>query len=1639
MLGKLRSSFSHRDKKRACDTSAPPRSNEKLSVGSRLDWIRRKSSGSIAPLSSYRPSNTSLSSDDEASGSFTNFEADALGLHVIHEPDTRPVADIIFVHGLGGHSYKTWSKDHNTDFFWPGLWLPKDPKIGKARLFTYGYDSQLCGAKSVSNIMGFARSLLFDMRYSRGDQEHSLGIGQAPIIFVAHSMGGLVVKKAYLLAQSDKNCRDLAQSISGIVFLSTPHRGTSLAHVLNLILKLLLQHEKSYIKDLESNSPAIEDINEQFRHFAPNLSVISFYEERYTLVAHQPVMIVPRDSAILGCENDEPRGLAANHHTVCKFENDRDEKFRIVRDTLKGLVEKFSQSLFKATGGRTTDVSEAVRKLLAVSSAHVDDLNTLRKRWVAGSCEWVLKGSAMQVWLSNPSDSHLIWYHAPPAHGKSVLSSYVVNHLQSNGYDCQYCFFSYGDQTRRSISEMLKCLAYQISCIMPEYREEILAASAEGFRFDNRNHRWLWRKLFENLLFSKTPDRPLFWVIDGLDESESPKTVVELLQELLLSSRAKMKIFVTSRRTEALALTFKKLERALKISVIDGEEGQKHNAQDIKLLVDRELEDLPGSTAHKERLRLEILQRARGNFLWVSLVLEELQNCQTESATWLALEQIPGDMTKMYERMQLLITDRKDEDRVKLAKELLQWVICAPRPLTLDELQHAISKDYPDILDLKRTIRDVCGQFIVIDSTNHVTTVHQTVRDFLTKASRSSIAIDRQSANSTLLVKSLSGLRSPGLRIAASSARRGLQALEELESKHPFTIYSATSWVYHLGYADPVSDEVLDELEKFLNSPFVLDWIYLLAMLHQVRTLARVGKALLSFVASNRSLNSLRNPMLHRLSTLELLEDWAVDLVRITAKFNKHLIDQPDSIYEIIPAVCPPKSVLHRQFYRHKQSKVMVSGQNDSWNDVFSRFALPQDEVALKIVSSGPYLAVLTQGGTVYVWGSADFGEVCTLHHGESVTGFSMNDKGDLLVTYGLKTTKVWEIPAATVRLQVPNAGNTKAMSLVFAMSDQRILAATDDRSIRFLQITENVPAWEILDESLLKEKTQADSVIINSPNRMIINATGTQVGVCYRSFPLTVWDLNTTLPIGRCMRPTASLDRAATSAQTWFPVELFAWNPVTGHIIGWYKGNTLFKWHPLTDENHEVSASVDELIASPNGKVFVTSDSNGTVKVWNFAYFTVIYQLSSGDLVSGLYFSPDSTRFYDIRGSTITAWEPSGLTRLAESEETFSDTASDEQRGTLISHVSEADAPQYPSLTALSAAPGGMWYVTGNDDGEIYLADTQATFQMELTRFHNFQCVSHLIWGPSGGIVVAADLAADVRIIQIDNTTSGRLKSTDVRHLERPKLTLEGGAIHQMLLNFSSRLLLVISDSLAQIWDIVDSIIKTSTPMACASQQGWLDHPTDHELFLGVGPEHIRIYQWSSLQQIHHFRLSSAVSSLVRQPTSISLLDETVSSVHANALSSARQEPVTKISKVLLTQDSKHMLVYLKEYIPKTSVQKNLLILEVKALDTATDQGKGAVLEYVQIQRHLADKIEVPLGILPGEQLVFFDRDYWLCSVDLTRQSDTDFTRHYFIPRDWTSVDGLAQSLILQEGTLLCIQEGSVVTVRSNFGGIDA
>ncbi|KAK4451259.1 hypothetical protein QBC34DRAFT_484100 [Podospora aff. communis PSN243] len=126
------------------------------------------------------------------------------GLFTLHDPATpgQAVIDLIVIHGLGGHRMTTWQHTQ-TGAYWPQNFIPGD--FENARVMVYGYNSKVAFSKSTAGVEEFARDLLERLIAVRQDRPTS-----RPIIFICHSMGGLVVKKSrlWLLRRGDNHASE---------------------------------------------------------------------------------------------------------------------------------------------------------------------------------------------------------------------------------------------------------------------------------------------------------------------------------------------------------------------------------------------------------------------------------------------------------------------------------------------------------------------------------------------------------------------------------------------------------------------------------------------------------------------------------------------------------------------------------------------------------------------------------------------------------------------------------------------------------------------------------------------------------------------------------------------------------------------------------------------------------------------------------------------------------------------------------------------------------------------------------------------------------------------------------------------------------------------------------------------------------------------------------------------------------------------------------------------------------------------------------------------------------------------------------------------------------------------------------------
>ena len=135
---------------------------------------------------------------------------------MVYKPEHTQKVDIVFIHGLGGTSRFTWSKYKDPELFWPLKFLSVEPDICQARILTFGYNADFLTASSVStSVLDFAKDLLFNLKYGRDEEKKDLNMGrvsfyatqakvnltsnQVPLIFVVHSMGGLIIKEVRIL------------------------------------------------------------------------------------------------------------------------------------------------------------------------------------------------------------------------------------------------------------------------------------------------------------------------------------------------------------------------------------------------------------------------------------------------------------------------------------------------------------------------------------------------------------------------------------------------------------------------------------------------------------------------------------------------------------------------------------------------------------------------------------------------------------------------------------------------------------------------------------------------------------------------------------------------------------------------------------------------------------------------------------------------------------------------------------------------------------------------------------------------------------------------------------------------------------------------------------------------------------------------------------------------------------------------------------------------------------------------------------------------------------------------------------------------------------------------------------------------
>ncbi|MDF2446669.1 MAG: hypothetical protein K0S46_1905 [Moraxellaceae bacterium] len=257
----------------------------------------------------------------------------------VYETDSTDALHVVFVHGLGGNARTTWMHnpaDHVT--LWPS-WIGED--VG-CNVWVAGYGAALSGwTDAAMHLADLGEALFSALQVEQGLQGRR-------IVLVGHSLGGLVIKSGMTQAEAlgDPQRLTLLERIAGVVFVGTPHQGSSLATIADK-LRLLLR-TNAQVTNMVNDDPWLKQLNGQFRHLhvQRRFGVRVFFESKGVLLGRRIFgftlgrrqLIVDRNSSDPGIAGVIPTPIDGDHIEIAKPKSRQELIHKALVEFLKGMM-----------------------------------------------------------------------------------------------------------------------------------------------------------------------------------------------------------------------------------------------------------------------------------------------------------------------------------------------------------------------------------------------------------------------------------------------------------------------------------------------------------------------------------------------------------------------------------------------------------------------------------------------------------------------------------------------------------------------------------------------------------------------------------------------------------------------------------------------------------------------------------------------------------------------------------------------------------------------------------------------------------------------------------------------------------------------------------------------------------------------------------------------------------------------------------------------------------------------------------------------------------------------------------------------------------------------------------------------------
>jgi WD40 repeat protein len=903
----------------------------------------------------------------------------------------------------------------------------------------------------------------------------------------------------------------------------------------------------------------------------------------------------------------------------------RNGEMRLLGDIYSALQEQDSRQIERE------DKREDNQCLKDLRSTNPNDDMIRIERTKGGLLEdsyvWILGHDDFIDWRDG-DETRLLWIRGDPGKGKTMLLIGIIREFQKSSqssYLLSYFFCQGTDSRLNNATAVLRGLMYQLLMqqrfLISHLREQYDKAGRQ--LFEDVNAFDALSKIFADMLDDSRLTK-VYLIVDALDECDSGFVLLlDVIVRNASTSSSRVKWLVSSRNQpnieERLRIKNSKVELSLELNAecVSGA---------IAAYIDYKVSKLERTKGYDSQLCHQVIyqlhQKAKGTFLWVAIVCQELEG---EVENWDVLQllgEIPSDLKLLYARMIEQIQS-KSRSRV-VCMQILSTMTLAYRPFHLLELTALtdLPKEIAREQNLRKIVR-MCNSFLTIrDDTIYF--IHQSAKDFLSTCME--IFPDGQTEiQHGLVSRSLQSMKEKLYRDMHNLQDPGI-SINQVKSINPDPLtqirYACVYWIDHLCEVDKNSLHKVGlyddgEIHRFLKNHF-LYWLEALSLMRNMANgvvmMRKLEDLLAESIGESRLLDLVRDGLRFILHNGWVIENAPLQAYASALVFSpvhsltRQLWTKEDPEWIITkPIVESDWSLCLQTLEGHVNSVMSVVFSHDS-----SQLASASEDGTVKIwdaetgkcqqtleghgscVTSVVFshdskqLASASNDGTVKIW-DAETGECLQTLEGQGGSVRSVvfsHDSRQLAWASNDGTIKIWDTETSKCQ-QTLESHSSFVMSVVFSCDSRHLASASNDsRQLASVSNNGTIKIWDTgtgkCQQTLNGHGDIVRSVVFSHDSRQLASASNDRT--------VKIWDAET----GKCLQ-------TLEGHGAWVMSVVFSYD--SRQLASASNDNIVKIWDAETGkclqtlEGH--GSSVRSVVFSHDSRLLASASNDGTIKIW--------------------------------------------------------------------------------------------------------------------------------------------------------------------------------------------------------------------------------------------------------------------------------------------------------------------------------------------------------------------------------------------------------------------------------------------------------